>query len=1272
MARSSDAGMACKPPDPPEFVPDMRDFVLNFAGAAEAAAQRQLRDLIDVSDGLEENLEEALKGDNSIYDMLFMPPVDLMLSLPTPNRPANLTRQAQESIRESLQGVAKAAEKLRTPPPPPDWTYKQQAAAQTDERWPPRPTANGESSEEEEEEEEEPAPGVAQTPPRQVRGQHPRDVGRTIKQAMSTASTTPEVLRSGTAHCLKVKEYVKQLEEVTKDKPPLMPIPALSRSSLGTKAPTPRHGPHAQEVVPPPPPKAPMRKASMPSQASLSPPRPEAFGSTPPRAERAASLPPRPEAFFSPPAKACPFSLDPEMPQEREEHEEREKREEGSPSEARSQRSRRSAVCSDLSEKQVSERRSAASSTEMALGPLDSAGLGLGAQVLQAWPGCMQDRIKLRMDHDLSSPGGSEHSGSEALREDLKELERLERAAAAAQEASSSLGAEVARPEEPSGSDASVPLAAAFKAEQAFAAAEIFKDHAEDEAAASAEKMLERQEALTNAHPASALAAVDADSVKESEHSREPSEAEPAQPAAAFEAHTASAAADADSVKESEHSREPSEAEPAQPDMASEESLALAHAASALAADADSVQESQQSREPSEEPALPAMAFEEPMPHAHTAAADADSVKESEQSREPSEAEPAPPVSAFEEAASRPLDSMEDTLCPEAEQAFAPDAEILKAAAASDAEKVFEEALAHAHAASALADADSVKESEHSREPSEEPALPGRAFEDASLGAEEAKPLAKHDDHKATRYFRAMEVLEDRLLQEAPQPFGKEATKEEMQTLESFVAPTAKLLQAAADLGHQAEDDLSDCFPPARDEADPAQRARASAEGKEKEPSLWTGSEGELSKASSSCALEAAAHEDKALECSEFAFVHEAEIVDHPAKLRADNEAESSEEAHCVSEAEIANHVEHRADNEAESSEEAHCVSEAEIVDRPAEHRGDEDSSEAQEVSEADIVEHLLASGEEVGSELRVQEAEIPEDPQTGEAEDTMDLPCPLDDPDDESRWDSFMQDRQLEAENETAIEKEEEAEQPVIEAETANARVIEKAEQPEAESPAMEQEEETEAEPAFQKEKEEEKEEEDDEDASDKAPGIELVGHWRGESISPERRKISSNLWHILRTKPLPPPKAEDNYEMSSAGEIEQEDEARELELAEKRQFKHSPRWCDNYLNLVQEQGNWDADTVFGQVPPCDLDEVFPDSLYKELSTERRYKKRRGSSGHWGKDRLKSREVDIYKSKLGQRKAFMPDLEALSPSRSAFLQGEVVSRARASASSSD
>ncbi|CAJ1418152.1 unnamed protein product, partial [Effrenium voratum] len=180
-----------------------------------------------------------------------------------------------------------------------------------------------------------------------------------------------------------------------------------------------------------------------------------------------------------------------------------------------------------------------------------------------------------------------------------------------------------------------------------------------------------------------------------------------------------------------------------------------------------------------------------------------------------------------------------------------------------------------------------------------------------------------------------MEVLEDRLLQEAPQPFGKEATK------------------AAADLGHQAEDDLSDCFPPARDEADPAQRARASAEGKEKEPSLWTGSEGELSKASSSCALEAAAHEDKALECSEFAFVHEAEIVDHPAKLRADNEAESSEEAHCVSEAEIANHVEHRADNEAESSEEAHCVSEAEIVDRPAEHRGDEDSSEAQEVSEA-------------------------------------------------------------------------------------------------------------------------------------------------------------------------------------------------------------------------------------------------------------------------------------------------------------------------------
>ncbi|CAK9045096.1 unnamed protein product, partial [Durusdinium trenchii] len=175
------------------------------------------------------------------------------------------------------------------------------------------------------------------------------------------------------------------------------------------------------------------------------------------------------------------------------------------------------------------------------------------------------------------------------------------------------------------------------------------------------------------------------------------------------------------------------------------------------------------------------------------------------------------------------------------------------------------------------------------------------------------------------------------------------------------------------------------------------------------------------------------------------------------------------------------------------------------------------------------------------------------------------------------------------------------------------------------------------------------------------------LRGAWRGESVSPERRTNSEALWHILRTKPLRPPKSEDNYDMSSAGDPDMTEEERaqhELDLEDRRVTKQSPRWCENYLELVHQQKDWDPDTVFGEVPPCDLDSVFPDALYMELNLQRTYKKRRGSSANWKKDQLKPDEMANYKRKLGLKKAFVPETDA----SLLMEQGEMRASASASA----
>lgn len=123
--------------------------------------------------------------------------------------------------------------------------------------------------------------------------------------------------------------------------------------------------------------------------------------------------------------------------------------------------------------------------------------------------------------------------------------------------------------------------------------------------------------------------------------------------------------------------------------------------------------------------------------------------------------------------------------------------------------------------------------------------------------------------------------------------------------------------------------------------------------------------------------------------------------------------------------------------------------------------------------------------------------------------------------------------------------------------------------------------------------------------------------------------------LWR--HHSPLPEKRPEDNYEISE----KDADSADEDEAAEdaRRKGKHIPDWSRNYLEVLQTQKSLDPDSIFGSmVHACNLEVVFPDSLYRRCGKERPRRKR-GSSQDWKKDRLRSREVAEYKKKLGQTK---------------------------------
>jgi len=136
-------------------------------------------------------------------------------------------------------------------------------------------------------------------------------------------------------------------------------------------------------------------------------------------------------------------------------------------------------------------------------------------------------------------------------------------------------------------------------------------------------------------------------------------------------------------------------------------------------------------------------------------------------------------------------------------------------------------------------------------------------------------------------------------------------------------------------------------------------------------------------------------------------------------------------------------------------------------------------------------------------------------------------------------------------------------------------------------------------------------------------------------------QQRLSHELvpWLKLRETPIPPPKPEDNYEISDKGE---ESDVEEPD----RSHKHVPEWSIQYLELITKQASIDSDTIFGtRVPECDLEAIFDDALYAGCKFERP-KRRRGSSAEWKRDRLSKSEVTDYKCKMGHTRSWTTNAE--------------------------
>jgi len=122
-----------------------------------------------------------------------------------------------------------------------------------------------------------------------------------------------------------------------------------------------------------------------------------------------------------------------------------------------------------------------------------------------------------------------------------------------------------------------------------------------------------------------------------------------------------------------------------------------------------------------------------------------------------------------------------------------------------------------------------------------------------------------------------------------------------------------------------------------------------------------------------------------------------------------------------------------------------------------------------------------------------------------------------------------------------------------------------------------------------------------------------------------------------LLRRIELPPKKAEDNYEISEHGSDSENEDGAERD----RSGKHIPKWCETYLQDLAKQSDIDPDTIFAsKVPRCVLEDIFTDEMYKEVG-KNRPKRVRGSSGDWRKDHLARSEIQDYKARMGQVRAW-------------------------------
>jgi len=123
-------------------------------------------------------------------------------------------------------------------------------------------------------------------------------------------------------------------------------------------------------------------------------------------------------------------------------------------------------------------------------------------------------------------------------------------------------------------------------------------------------------------------------------------------------------------------------------------------------------------------------------------------------------------------------------------------------------------------------------------------------------------------------------------------------------------------------------------------------------------------------------------------------------------------------------------------------------------------------------------------------------------------------------------------------------------------------------------------------------------------------------------------------DLRKIKLTKKNP----EDNYALSDYDGDSEGEYAAEREKM--RSKKTIPKWCEKYLQLMQRQYDIDPDTIFGKVPRCVLDDMFPDVLYQQVR-QKRPARRRGSSGDWRRDRLTRHEIRAYKQRTGQKRSW-------------------------------